>query len=44
MEIAEAPRVVYVRDSKDLDGPRLNFTGPAWVGFITDVQEGQFDA
>ncbi|MFE4665113.1 DUF397 domain-containing protein [Streptomyces sp. NPDC056716] len=44
MEIAEAPPVVYVRDSKELNGPRLKFTGPAWLALITDVQGGQFDA
>ncbi|WP_200306683.1 DUF397 domain-containing protein [Streptomyces adelaidensis] len=44
-EIAEsAPNVVYVRDSKDPDGPRLNFPGPVWLGLITDIQEGRFDA
>lgn len=41
VEIAEpSSNVVYVRDSKDPDGPRLHFTGPAWLGLITDIQEG----
>lgn len=44
VEIAEAPPVVYVRDSKDPDGAWLNFTETAWRGFLTDVQDGRFDA
>ncbi|MBT2541971.1 DUF397 domain-containing protein [Streptomyces sp. ISL-44] len=45
VEIAEAPsHVVKVRDSKDTSSPVLDFTGPAWLGFITDIQEGRFNA
>ncbi len=34
---------VYVRDSKDLDGPILSFAGSAWDGFLDDVRAGGFD-
>ncbi|MEU6391738.1 DUF397 domain-containing protein [Streptomyces sp. NPDC046939] len=45
IEIAEpASDVVYVRDSKDTDGPKLAFTGSAWLGFIADVRADRFDA
>ncbi|MFJ5883448.1 DUF397 domain-containing protein [Kitasatospora cineracea] len=31
-----------VRDSKDPDGPRLNFTPEAWSAFVTAVANGEF--
>ncbi len=42
VEIAEpAPNVVKVRDSKDPNGPHLQFNGPVWLDFIADVQVGR---
>ncbi|MEU3093477.1 DUF397 domain-containing protein [Streptomyces sp. NPDC006967] len=34
VEIATAPATVHVRDSKNLDGPRLAFAPTAWAGFL----------
>ncbi|MER8102860.1 DUF397 domain-containing protein [Kitasatospora sp. NPDC094016] len=31
-----------VRDSKDPDGPRLNFPPAAWQTFITAIRAGEF--
>ncbi|MEV7359265.1 DUF397 domain-containing protein [Kitasatospora sp. NPDC091276] len=31
-----------VRDSKDPDGPRLNFPPTAWQAFITAIRSGEF--
>ncbi|MFG2914813.1 DUF397 domain-containing protein [Kitasatospora sp. NPDC048298] len=33
-----------VRDSKDPDGPRLDFSPSAWQAFVTAVRTGEFDA
>ncbi|MEU0168230.1 DUF397 domain-containing protein [Streptomyces iakyrus] len=29
---------IHIRDSKNKDGPRLSFTGPAWSEFLTSVR------
>ncbi|MFE1049211.1 DUF397 domain-containing protein [Streptomyces olivaceus] len=34
VEIATVPGTVHVRDSKDVEGPRLAFAPAAWVGFV----------
>ncbi|MGW1474857.1 DUF397 domain-containing protein [Streptomyces olivaceus] len=34
VEIATAPGTVHVRDSKDVEGPRLAFAPAAWAGFV----------
>ncbi|MFE7617292.1 DUF397 domain-containing protein [Streptomyces sp. NPDC057496] len=34
VEVASAPGVVLVRDSKDCQGPRLAFASGAWAGFV----------
>ncbi|MET9366940.1 DUF397 domain-containing protein [Streptomyces griseoflavus] len=34
VEIAAAPGTVHVRDSKNLEGPRLAFARAAWAGFV----------
>ncbi|MFD8784631.1 DUF397 domain-containing protein [Kitasatospora sp. NPDC059599] len=31
-----------VRDSKDPDGPRLDFAPAAWQAFVTAVRAGEF--
>ncbi|MFD8059796.1 DUF397 domain-containing protein [Streptomyces cyaneofuscatus] len=35
VEVATAPTVVHVRDSKDVHGPRLALAPTAWAGFVT---------
>ncbi len=39
----DATGLVWVRDSKDPDGPRLSFDPRAWEGFLADVRVGSFD-
>ncbi|MFJ5048535.1 DUF397 domain-containing protein [Streptomyces sp. NPDC088719] len=34
VEVATAPDAVHVRDSKDLQGPRLAVSPAAWSGFV----------
>ncbi|MEL5960889.1 DUF397 domain-containing protein [Streptomyces sp. CLV115] len=34
VEVAASPGAVHVRDSKDVQGPRLAFTSAAWTGFV----------
>lgn len=34
---------VLVRDSKDPDGPKLQFPKPAFADFLTGVKAGEFD-
>ena len=43
VEVAETPAAVFVRDSKDADGPMLKFDIRQWAGFIEGVQNGEFD-
>ncbi|CAL9448672.1 DUF397 domain-containing protein [Streptomyces sp. enrichment culture] len=34
VEVAAAPDLVHVRDSKNPGGPRLAFAPTAWAGFV----------
>jgi hypothetical protein len=34
VEVASAPDSVHVRDSKNVQGPRLAVTPAAWAGFV----------
>ncbi|MFG2673115.1 DUF397 domain-containing protein [Streptomyces sp. NPDC048445] len=34
VEVAVAPDAVHVRDSKDIQGPRLAVAPTAWAGFV----------
>lgn len=34
---------VYVRDSKDRDGPVLHFSSSEWTAFLHGVTNGEFD-
>ncbi|MEE1808318.1 DUF397 domain-containing protein [Streptomyces sp. BE133] len=34
VEVATTPGAVLVRDSKNLQGPRLAFASGAWAGFV----------
>jgi Domain of unknown function (DUF397) len=35
------PGVVAVRDSKDVAGPELAFTGQAWSAFVAGIKRGE---
>ncbi|GAA2977500.1 DUF397 domain-containing protein [Streptomyces fulvorobeus] len=35
VEVASAPGTVHVRDSKNVQGPRLAFGPGAWAGFVS---------
>lgn len=37
VEVAAAPGAVHVRDSKNVEGPRLAFAPRAWAGFVSYV-------
>lgn len=37
VEIATDPSTVHVRDSKNIEGPRLAFAPAAWAGFLPYV-------
>jgi hypothetical protein len=37
------PGVAAIRDSKNLDGPRLVFTHAEWEAFTAGVKGGEFD-
>ncbi|GGS59794.1 DUF397 domain-containing protein [Streptomyces violaceus] len=39
VELALAPGTVHVRDSKNVDGPRLVLTPGAWAHFVTYAVE-----
>lgn len=39
VEVASAPGTVHVRDSKDVQGPRLAFGPDAWAGFVSYAAE-----
>ncbi|GAA2462239.1 DUF397 domain-containing protein [Streptomyces glaucus] len=40
VEIATEPGTVHVRDSKNVEGPRLAFSPAAWAGFVPYAVEG----
>ncbi|MEU0218743.1 DUF397 domain-containing protein [Streptomyces sp. NPDC006265] len=40
VEVATTPGTVHVRDSKNVEGPRLAFTPAAWAGFVPYAVEG----
>ncbi|MGW4345800.1 DUF397 domain-containing protein [Streptomyces sp. NPDC004690] len=39
VEVATEPSTIHVRDSKNLQGPRLAFPPAAWSGFVTYAAE-----
>lgn len=43
VEVAVRADGVGVRDSKDPDGPVLEFTAAEWAAFLAGVRDGQFD-
>ncbi|MFD8215796.1 DUF397 domain-containing protein [Streptomyces sp. NPDC059697] len=40
VEIATTPGTIHVRDSKNIDGPRLMLTPDAWTSFVPYASEG----
>lgn len=42
VEVAFGPQDVFVRDSKDPDGPVLKFTPDEWAAFTAGVSAGEF--
>ncbi|MEW1719561.1 DUF397 domain-containing protein [Streptomyces sp. NPDC093109] len=40
VEIATTPGTVHIRDSKNLEGPRLALAPDAWANFVTYAVEG----
>lgn len=42
VEVAFGPAHVFVRDSKDPDGPMLTFTPDEWTAFLAGVNAGEF--
>jgi len=43
VEVADASRLVAVRDSKDPDGPKLAFTSSEWRAFTRRITSGTHD-
>ncbi|WP_305789570.1 DUF397 domain-containing protein [Symbioplanes lichenis] len=43
VEIASAAAAIFVRDSKDVSGPVLEFGREGWREFIAGVRAGEFD-
>jgi hypothetical protein len=43
VEVAALPDGVAVRDSKNPDGPRLEFTRSEWRAFLSGANKGEFD-
>ncbi|MGX9891610.1 DUF397 domain-containing protein [Streptomyces sp. NPDC002276] len=39
VEIAIAPRVVHIRDSKNTEGPRFAVASAAWTDFVHLLEE-----
>lgn len=44
VEVADLPDGGrLLRDTKDRNGPVLQFTAPEWAAFIAGVRDGEFD-
>ena len=43
VEVAGLGTIRAVRDSKDPDGPVLEFTMAQWTAFATGIRTGEFD-
>lgn len=45
VEVAQDPEgCVWVRNSKDPDGPRVRYTKHEWAAFVGGVKLGEFEA
>jgi hypothetical protein len=43
VEVAPAAGTILIRDSKDREGPVVQYTGNSWRAFLGAAKEGQFD-
>jgi hypothetical protein len=43
VEVADTADYVWVRDTKDREGPVLFFTRNEWTAFLAGVRAGEFD-
>jgi hypothetical protein len=43
VEITDTAESVWVRDTKDRQGPVLTFTRSEWTAFLAGVRAGEFD-
>lgn len=43
VEVAVEERRVRMRDSKETNGPELNFTRSEWLAFLDGAKAGEFD-
>lgn len=43
VEVAQAPGVAAVRDSKNREGGHLTVRAVAWEAFLADVRRGRYD-
>lgn len=43
VETAVIDDTIYVRDSKDPDGPKLAFDRDEWAAFVAGVKDGEFE-
>ncbi|MEV6598159.1 DUF397 domain-containing protein [Actinoplanes sp. NPDC051346] len=43
VEVAAVASAIFVRDSKDVAGPVLEFGAEGWTQFIAGVRDGEFD-
>ncbi|HCA86798.1 MAG TPA: DUF397 domain-containing protein [Streptomyces sp.] len=44
VEIATVQSAALVRDSKNVEGPFLTFSGAGWACFVSAVQHGEFQS
>jgi Domain of unknown function (DUF397) len=43
VEVCTGKATVTVRDSKDVNGPQLTFTGQAWTAFVAGIKRREID-
>ena len=44
VEVAPGSGRVFIRDSKNQDGPVVPYTGASWRTFLAEAKTGQFDS
>lgn len=44
VELAPASGQIFVRDSKDQDGPKMRYPMATWMVFVSDVKKDRFDS
>ena len=43
VEVAPVNGQILIRDSKDQDGPIIQYSGSSWRAFLGGAKKGQFD-